>query len=122
MKLSTRPTAVRVPGRLAAPGRLLALQRGNRGRSARLDAVELDAPRAFARWLRLHRAALGDILEYGTWLDRGDVEAVLDLPVPGIDELMGLVEITRLATGSLYDLVFIDTAPTGHTLRLLAAP
>lgn len=45
---------------------------------------------------------------------------LLTLSLPGIDEVIGLVEITRLAEG--YDTVIVDTAPTGHTLRLLAAP
>ena len=51
-----------------------------------LDAVELDARRAFARWLRENRRALGDILEHGTWLDATDVDTLLDLSFPGIDE------------------------------------
>jgi len=96
----------------------------------KLEAAELDAPRAFARWLRDHRAALGDILEQGTWLEREDVDALLQLSIPGVDELAGILEIARLAapgqngTGGRrgYDLVVVDTAPTGHTLRLLAAP
>jgi arsenite-transporting ATPase len=110
-----------------------------------LDAAELDAPRAFARWLKEHRRPLGEILEHGTWLDREDVDALLDLSIPGVDELMGILEIDRLANqerkgrktrkdrsekASLrasralrsYDLIVVDTAPTGHTLRLLAAP
>jgi arsenite/tail-anchored protein-transporting ATPase len=100
-----------------------------------LHAVELDAPRAFARWLKEHRRPLGEILEHGTWLDSEDVDALLDLSIPGIDELVGLLEVARLSglerkarnedhatAGERYDLVVVDTAPTGHTLRLLAAP
>ena len=87
-----------------------------------LDAVELDAPRAFARWMTEHRRPLGEILEHGTWLDREDVDALLDLSIPGVDELMGIIEIDRLAAKSSYDLIVVDTAPTGHTLRLLSAP
>ena len=88
-----------------------------------LDAAELDATRAFARWLKEHRRPLGEILEHGTWLDREDVDALLDLSIPGVDELMGILEIDRLAGGSsCYDLIVVDTAPTGHTLRLLSAP
>lgn len=88
----------------------------------RLRALELDAPRAFARWLAGHRGPLGDILEHGTWLDRDDVEALLDLSIPGVDELVGLLEITRLSRSGSADLIVVDTAPTGHTLRMLAAP
>jgi arsenite-transporting ATPase len=84
-------------------------------------AVELDAPRAFARWLAGHRQALGDIVEHGTWLDREDVDALLGLSIPGIDELVGLIEIGRLAESRTYSLIIVDTAPTGHTLRLLSA-
>ncbi len=99
---------------------------GRRG-SAResFDAVELDAPRAFARWLREHRRPLAEILEHGTWLDAEDIDALLDLAIPGVDELMGILEIARVtdaAPRGAYDLVIVDTAPTGHTLRLLAAP
>jgi len=94
---------------------------GSRATGSMLQAAELDAPRAFGRWLRQHRPALGDIVEHGTWLDRDDVEALLGLSLPGIDELAGILEIVRLAS-SRYDLIVVDTAPTGHMLRLLAAP
>ena len=92
------------------------------GRRA-LRAVELVAGRAFARWMRGHGRALADIVEHGTWLDRRDVDGLLELAVPGIDELIGLVEIVRLASGRPgFDVVVVDTAPTGHALRLLASP
>ena len=88
-----------------------------------LWAMELDGPRAYARWLTGHRRALGDAIEHGTWLDREDVDALLRLSIPGVDELVGLLEIVRVADRSpAYHSVVIDTAPTGHTLRLLAAP
>jgi arsenite/tail-anchored protein-transporting ATPase len=104
-------------------GDLLGVRLGATPRNVRpgVSAVELDAPRAFRRWLKQHRRALADILERGTWLDRHDVAALLDLTIPGVDELAGLIEISALATGP-YAQVIVDTAPTGHTLRLLAAP
>jgi arsenite/tail-anchored protein-transporting ATPase len=95
---------------------------GRVGLSGTLHAAEIDARRAFARWLRAHQQALGDIVEHGTWLDREDVDALLSLSIPGIDELVGLSEVIRLAENQEYDEVIVDTAPTGHTLRLLAAP
>jgi arsenite-transporting ATPase len=105
-----------------------------RARRHTFDAIELDAPRALARWVDANRVALGDVLEHGTWLDRDDVDALLDLSIPGVDELVGLIEIDRLSgprrfsratharVTAPYDLVVVDTAPTGHTLRLLGAP
>jgi arsenite-transporting ATPase len=92
------------------------------GRGRFMDAVELDAPRAFERWLASHRDALREAIEHGTWLDREDADALLDLPLPGVDELIGLIEIVRLAAVRQSELTVVDTAPTGHMLRLLAAP
>jgi arsenite-transporting ATPase len=85
--------------------------------------AELDPDRALERWLGGHRAALERILLRGTLLDRQDVARLLQLSLPGIDELVALAEIERLApAGSPLDLVVVDTAPTGHTWRLLDAP
>ena len=108
-------------------GDALGIRLGPRVRRIRrgLDAVELDASRAFARWIAAHRSAAADVLEHGTWLDRDDIDALLDLPLPGIDELIGLIEIDRLAGQAEAPkprTLVVDTAPTGHTLRLLAAP
>jgi len=91
-------------------------------RAGRLDAVELDADRALARWLAPRRPTLRTIAERGTYLDDEDLERLLRLSFPGVDELMALVELARLARQGAYDTVVVDTAPTGHTLRLLDMP
>jgi arsenite-transporting ATPase len=103
MKLGARPKRIRV-------------------RRHAFDAIELDAPRAFADWVEANRVALAEVFEHGTWLDRDDVDALLDLSIPGVDELLGLIEIDRRSRARAYDLIVVDTAPTGHTLRLLGAP
>jgi arsenite/tail-anchored protein-transporting ATPase len=87
-----------------------------------LNACELDADRALGHWLTDRRPALATILEQGTFLDRGDIDSFLNLSLPGVDELLGLLEIERIGAEEAYDQVVIDTAPTGHTLRLLATP
>ena len=87
-----------------------------------LWAAELDARGALGRWLGRHRADLEILAERGTYLDRGDVHRLLDLTLPGADELIGLLELLRLAGAVDCDQVVVDTAPTGHTLRLLAMP
>jgi arsenite/tail-anchored protein-transporting ATPase len=87
-----------------------------------LRAVELDADAALARWLDQRRDGLATITLRGTYLDREDVERFLSLSLPGTDELIGLLELARLARASPLDDVVVDTAPTGHTLRLLQMP
>jgi arsenite-transporting ATPase len=101
---------------LAAAPRRIPLRRGL------LDAVEIDAPRALERWLSKRRDAFERIALRGTWLDRDDVSRLLRLSLPGIDELAALFAIARLARTGRYDLIVVDTAPTGHTLRMLTMP
>ncbi|MGH7311819.1 MAG: ArsA family ATPase, partial [Candidatus Rokuibacteriota bacterium] len=91
-------------------------------RRGELYAAELDADRALERWLRPRRVRLRTIVAHGTYLDDQDIDRFLRLSLPGVDELIGLVELARLARGRPYDEVVVDTAPTGHTLRLLAMP
>lgn len=55
-------------------------------------------------------ALLGSILK--------DAAATL----PGIDELSVFVEILKGVQELAYDIVIFDTAPTGHTLRMLSLP
>jgi arsenite-transporting ATPase len=93
-----------------------------RANGTALDALELDADRALARWLRARRGSLHLIAERGTYLDGEDVDRFLGLSFPGVDELGGLLELTRVAESGHYETVVVDTAPTGHTLRLLGVP
>lgn len=101
---------------LSAVPRRIPLPKGH------LYAVEINAASSLTRWLDRRRATLESIAVEGTWLDRDDVARLLRLSLPGIDELAALLEISRLADTSRFDLIVVDTAPTGHTLRMLAMP
>jgi arsenite-transporting ATPase len=102
--------------RLGGSPRPIPLKRGL------LHAVEINPQRAFAAWLRRRTAALETIVIRGTWLDQSDVHSLLTLTLPGIDEVASLLELLRYGTSGEYDLLVIDTAPTGHTLRMLSMP
>jgi arsenite-transporting ATPase len=86
-----------------------------------LEVTHVDAAAAFKAWLAPRKDLLTQIALRGTYLDAEDVQRLLALSLPGIDEVAALLEILRVpARGDAQ--VVIDTAPTGHTLRLLAMP
>ncbi|HEV7504797.1 MAG TPA: ArsA family ATPase [Thermoanaerobaculia bacterium] len=91
-------------------------------RRGELWAAELAAGPAIARWTAEHREAVRTLAERGTYLDGEDVDRFLDLTLPGGDELIAWLEIDRLVRESGCEEVVVDTAPTAHTLRLLASP
>ena len=102
--------------RLGRRPRRLPIRRGT------LHAVEVDAAAVIRDWLSTHSSMLEDIALRGTWLDADDVNELIGLTLPGIDELAGLLELARFGRSGRYDLIVVDTAPTGHTLRMLAMP
>lgn len=89
---------------------------------ANLTVLELDARGALAAFQAEHRQKLREIALRGTFLDEEDLGHFLDLSLPGLDELMALLMISRTAAARRYDTLVVDTAPTGHTLRLLTMP
>lgn len=49
-------------------------------------------------------------------------KTAIELSPPGLDELMALAEISDLIKKGEYDIFILDTAPSGHALRLLELP
>ena len=88
----------------------------------RLHACQLDAGAARAAYLERWRDIIVTIVDRGTYLDREDVEGLVESAMPGADEVMALLALGDLSRDSSWERVFVDTAPTGHTLRLLALP
>ncbi|HET9212061.1 MAG TPA: ArsA family ATPase [Thermoanaerobaculia bacterium] len=94
-----------------------------------LRARELDAERAFAKWREQYRDKVDEAagaFAPGFSPDTGGVQDLLDLTPPGIDELIAVSSLLDAVFGGgeepAYDLVVVDTAPTGHALRLLEMP
>lgn len=86
-----------------------------------LRAFELSASRERADFLARSGDAITTLIERGTYLDTDDADALTDLALPGMDELAALLRLSRLADEDAGNVV-VDTAPTGHTLRLLDLP
>lgn len=84
-----------------------------------LDALEIDARHVVeAHWGRV-RAWLVDLLRH-----QGIEEIVADelALLPGAEELATLVCVESWAASGRYDLIVVDCAPTGSTLRLVTLP
>jgi arsenite-transporting ATPase len=61
-----------------------------------------------------------DLLES---LGLNEFSGLLNNPPPGLDELVALSDVLGDASrAGAYDVIVVDTAPTGHTLRLLQLP
>ena len=94
------------------------------GDSTRLFARQLDAQKLRDTFLRAWRDVIAEIVDRGTYLEREDVEGLVDAALPGVDEIFALLALADLLAdeASAYGRIVVDTAPTGHTLRLLALP
>jgi arsenite-transporting ATPase len=89
---------------------------------SRLAACQLDAAMERDRFLARWRDVLVTIVDRGTYLERDDVAALVDGVLPGVDEAMALLRLADLASDDQWHRTIVDTAPTGHTLRLLDLP
>lgn len=88
----------------------------------KLIAYEMDATLALERFRTAHGKVLAEIAERGTLLDESDINELLNLSLPGLDEVMSLFELSELDREKKYAHIVVDTAPSGHTSRLLRLP
>lgn len=93
-----------------------------RAQGACLFAYEMDAGAALEKFKSEHRAVIQEIAERGTLLDESDINELLDLSLPGMDEVMALFELSVLDRTGNFSHIVVDTAPSGHTSRLLRLP
>jgi arsenite/tail-anchored protein-transporting ATPase len=87
-----------------------------------LWAMEIDPKKELENLKKEYGDDILDILQQGTYLSDEETKDVLSLDLPGLDEIIGLKKVTDFMNSSNYDVYVLDTAPTGHTLRLLTLP
>jgi len=99
--------------------------------SGKLYAMEVDTAAALSKFQDALSAfdvtklsdALGVPKELLESLGLEELSGLLNEPPPGLDELVALGDILNSdSVGRDFDVVVVDTAPTGHTLRMLALP
>jgi arsenite-transporting ATPase len=81
----------------------------------------LDAPALYRRFLAKNLDDFLEIGDRGTYLDKEELRRFFELSLPGVDELMAWMRIGELAEENPNATIVVDTAPTGHTLRMLGA-
>jgi len=84
--------------------------------------LETEAQELLAEYKVRYGDTIKEIADRATYFDKQDIEGFLDLSLPGLDEVMAIVRIVDLLKGGKYDLIILDTAPTGHTRVLLSLP
>jgi arsenite-transporting ATPase len=87
-----------------------------------LYAMEIDARKVLQEFKDQYGSEILDILQQGTYLAEEETEELFQLDVPGLDEVMSFKKIIDFMQSSDYQIYLVDTAPTGHTLRLLTLP
>ena len=91
---------------------------GSPGLVARRLSASDERAAFLARW----RDVIVEIIDRGTYLDLDDVGPLVDAALPGADEIFAVLALARAIEDDAIQRLVVDTAPTGHTLRLLALP
>ena len=87
-----------------------------------LTAIEISAEKAFQQFKKEHESELIKLFDTSTNFDDDDIKQMMSLTIPGIDEVMSFKTIIDLIEEDNYEKYVVDTAPTGHALRLLSSP
>ncbi len=90
-------------------------------RTNNLRVEQLNAERLYTRFLEQNLPTLLEIGDRGTYLDRDELRRFFELSLPGVDEIMSWMRIGELTEQHGDAIVVVDTAPTGHALRMLDA-
>src|SRR5206468_5368971 len=89
--------------------------------TANLQIEALKAEQLYDKFLKENLENFLELGDRGTYLDKEELRRFFELSLPGVDELMAWMRIGELAEENPSSIVIVDTAPTGHTLRMLGA-
>jgi arsenite/tail-anchored protein-transporting ATPase len=90
-----------------------------------LYALEISAQKALGKFKQDYRGEMLRLLETSAGIEHltpRERDGLLSLPVPGADEVMGIKQLMDLMEEAVFERYVLDTAPTGHALRLLSMP
>jgi arsenite-transporting ATPase len=92
-----------------------------------ITAIEIDSEAELEALKQQYAGDIEKFLEsvssnFDLAFDREVLERTLDLSPPGLDEVMGLTRVMALLASGKFDLLVLDSAATGHLIRLLELP
>jgi len=92
-----------------------------------LWAVEMDSLAMLEKFKKKNEGFLQNLSRMNLTTDQIDIQDFLSFKLPGMEEMMVLLGMGNLLSFGIfrefkYDVIIWDTAPTGHTIRLLAFP
>ena len=92
-----------------------------------LWAIEMNPLVMLGKFRKKNEVILHNLSRMNLTTDQVDIQDFLSFKLPGMEEMMILLEMGNLLKFGIfrafkYDVVVWDTAPTGHTIRLLAFP
>jgi arsenite-transporting ATPase len=86
-----------------------------------LRTESVDASALYGRFLDRNLESFLELGDRGTYLDKDELRRFFELSLPGVDELMAWMRIGELVEENPDATIVVDTAPTGHTLRMLSS-
>jgi len=102
-------------------GNLADLFENRQPATGNLSIEALNAEDLYSKYLDENLPSFLELGDRGTYLDKEELRRFFELSLPGVDELMAWMRIGEIAEQNPDAIVIVDTAPTGHTLRMLGA-
>lgn len=87
-----------------------------------LQVQELNFSQLNNEFSQRYGSMIASVMERGSLLTSEDLDSFLQLSLPSVGDLMAMLILYDLLESGACDLIIADTAPTGHTLRLLELP